>query len=437
MRVAVIGTGYLGAVHAAGMAQLGFQTVGVDVDQAKVDRLQAGTSPFYEPDFEPILAEQVASGRLRFTTDFSQISDADVVFIGVGTPQKADSHAADLTYIDAAIASITPHLKDGALVAGKSTVPVGTAQRLAEYVAEHTADGVTAELAWNPEFLREGFAVQDTLHPDRLVFGVTSDRAESILREVFARTIEQDGTPVVVTDLPTAELVKVAANSFLATKISFINAMAEICEFAGADVTKLADAIGHDDRIGRKFLNAGVGFGGGCLPKDIRAFSARAGELGAGHALEFLAEIDKINSRRREHVVELAKQELGGDLRDRKVAVLGASFKPNSDDVRDSPALAVAGALHLAGADVCVYDPKGMENAAKVYPPLTYADSAEAAIADAELVVHLTEWQEFKDLDPAVLVETVGTPTIIDGRNALDPVAWRAAGWTYRGLGRP
>ena len=437
MRVAVIGTGYLGAVHAAGMAQLGFQTVGVDVDQAKVDRLQAGTSPFYEPDFEPILAEQVASGRLRFTTDFSQISDADVVFIGVGTPQKADSHAADLTYIDSAIASITPHLKDGALVAGKSTVPVGTAQRLAEYVAEHTADGVTAELAWNPEFLREGFAVQDTLHPDRLVFGVTSDRAESILREVFARTIEQDGTPVVVTDLPTAELVKVAANSFLATKISFINAMAEICEFAGADVTKLADAIGHDDRIGRKFLNAGVGFGGGCLPKDIRAFSARAGELGAGHALEFLAEIDKINSRRREHVVELAKQELGGDLRDRKVAVLGASFKPNSDDVRDSPALAVAGALHLAGADVRVYDPKGMENAAKVYPPLTYADSAEAAIADAELVVHLTEWQEFKDLDPAALVETVGTPTIIDGRNALDPVAWRAAGWTYRGLGRP
>ena len=437
MRVAVIGTGYLGAVHAAGMAQLGFQTVGVDVDQAKVDRLQAGTSPFYEPDFEPILAEQVASGRLRFTTDFSQISDADVVFIGVGTPQKADSHAADLTYIDSAIASITPHLKDGALVAGKSTVPVGTAQRLAEYVAEHTADGVTAELAWNPEFLREGFAVQDTLHPDRLVFGVTSDRAESILREVYARTIEQDGTPVVVTDLPTAELVKVAANSFLATKISFINAMAEICEFAGADVTKLADAIGHDDRIGRKFLNAGVGFGGGCLPKDIRAFSARAGELGAGHALEFLAEIDKINSRRRDHVVELAKQELGGDLRDRKVAVLGASFKPNSDDVRDSPALAVAGALHLAGADVRVYDPKGMENAAKVYPPLTYADSAEAAIADAELVVHLTEWQEFKDLDPAALVETVGTPTIIDGRNALDPVAWRAAGWTYRGLGRP
>ncbi|ACV07636.1 UDP-glucose/GDP-mannose dehydrogenase family protein [Kytococcus sedentarius] len=437
MRVAVIGTGYLGAVHAAGMAQLGFQTVGVDVDQAKVDRLQAGTSPFYEPDFEPILAEQVASGRLRFTTDFSQISDADVVFIGVGTPQKADSHAADLTYIDAAIASITPHLKDGALVAGKSTVPVGTAQRLAEYIAEHTADGVTAELAWNPEFLREGFAVQDTLHPDRLVFGVTSDRAESILREVYARTIEQDGTPVVVTDLPTAELVKVAANSFLATKISFINAMAEICEFAGADVTKLADAIGHDDRIGRKFLNAGVGFGGGCLPKDIRAFSARAGELGAGHALEFLAEIDKINSRRRDHVVELAKQELGGDLRDRKVAVLGASFKPNSDDVRDSPALAVAGALHLAGADVRVYDPKGMENAAKVYPPLTYADSAEAAIADAELVVHLTEWQEFKDLDPAVLVETVGTPTIIDGRNALDPVAWRAAGWTYIGLGRP
>ncbi|MFC0358432.1 MULTISPECIES: UDP-glucose dehydrogenase family protein [Kytococcus] len=437
MRVAVIGTGYLGAVHAAGMAHLGFDTVGVDVDEAKVAALQSGTSPFYEPGFDPILAEQVASGRLRFSTDFSEISDADVVFIGVGTPQKADSHAADLTYIDSAIASITPHLKDGALVAGKSTVPVGTAQRLAEYVAEHTPEGVTAELAWNPEFLREGFAVQDTLHPDRLVFGVTSERAEKVLREVYAQTIEQDGTPVVVTDLPTAELVKVAANSFLATKISFINAMAEICEFAGADVTKLADAIGHDDRIGRKFLNAGVGFGGGCLPKDIRAFSARAGELGAGHALEFLAEIDKINSRRREHVVELARRELGGDLHGRRVAVLGAAFKPNSDDVRDSPALAVAGQLHLAGADVHVFDPKGMANAAKVYPTLTYADSAQDAITGADLVVHLTEWKEFRELDPAALKEIVGRPTVIDGRNALDAEAWRAAGWTYRGLGRP
>lgn len=437
MRVAVIGTGYLGAVHAAGMAHLGFDTVGVDVDEAKVAALQSGTSPFYEPGFDPILAEQVASGRLRFSTDFSEISDADVVFIGVGTPQKADSHAADLTYIDSAIASITPHLKDGALVAGKSTVPVGTAQRLAEYVAEHTAEGVTAELAWNPEFLREGFAVQDTLHPDRLVFGVTSERAEKVLREVYAQTIEADGTPVVVTDLPTAELVKVAANSFLATKISFINAMAEICEFAGADVTKLADAIGHDDRIGRKFLNAGVGFGGGCLPKDIRAFSARAGELGAGHALEFLAEIDKINSRRREHVVELARRELGGDLHGRRVAVLGAAFKPNSDDVRDSPALAVAGQLHLAGADVHVFDPKGMANAAKVYPTLTYADSAQDAITGADLVVHLTEWKEFRELDPAALKEVVGRPTVIDGRNALDAEAWRAAGWTYRGLGRP
>ncbi|WP_462418722.1 UDP-glucose dehydrogenase family protein [Kytococcus sp. Marseille-QA3725] len=437
MRVAVIGTGYLGAVHAAGMAHLGFDTVGVDVDRAKVEALQSGTSPFYEPGFDPILAEQVDSGRLRFSTDFSEIAEADVVFIGVGTPQKADSHAADLTYIDAAIASITPHLKDGALVAGKSTVPVGTAERLAEYVAQNTAEGVTAELAWNPEFLREGFAVQDTLHPDRLVFGVTSERAERILREVYAQTIAEDGTPVVVTDLSTAELVKVAANSFLATKISFINAMAEICEHAGADVTKLADAIGHDERIGRKFLNAGVGFGGGCLPKDIRAFSARAGELGAGQALEFLAEIDKINGRRREHVVELARRELGGDLNGRPVAVLGASFKPNSDDVRDSPALAVAGALHLSGADVRVYDPKGMANAAKVYPTLTYADSAQEAVAGTDLVVHLTEWKEFRELDPAALRDTVNTATVIDGRNALDAEAWRAAGWTYRGLGRP
>lgn len=437
MRVAVIGTGYLGAVHAAGMAQLGFQTVGVDVDQAKVDRLQAGNSPFYEPDFEPILAEQVASGRLRFTTDFSQISDADVVFIGVGTPQKADSHAADLTYIDAAIASITPHLKDGALVAGKSTVPVGTAQRLAEYVAEHTPDGVTAELAWNPEFLREGFAVQDTLHPDRLVFGVTSDRAESILREVFARTIEQDGTPVVVTDLPTAELVKVAANSFLATKISFINAMAEICEFAGADVTKLADAIGHDDRIGRKFLNAGVGFGGGCLPKDIRAFQARAGELGVGDALAFLAEVDRVNDTMRAGVIRTVRELLGEHTSAATVTVLGAAFKPDSDDMRNSPALDLAVELSGMVERVVVHDPAaGPILAKRTNRPYEVAASAQSALEGTDLVIIGTEWREYRDLDPAQAAGLVRTCYVIDGRNCLDAQAWKAAGWSYRGIGR-
>jgi UDPglucose 6-dehydrogenase len=344
--------------------------------------------------------------------------------------------AADVSHVDAAVDQLIPHLKDGALVVGKSTVPVGTAERLAERLRAATPESVGVDLAWNPEFLREGLAVQDTLHPDRLVLGVTTERAERTLREVYARAIG-DGTPVVVTDLPTAELVKVAANSFLATKISFINAMAEVCETVGADVTALADAIGHDDRIGRKFLNAGVGFGGGCLPKDIRAFSARAGELGVGQSVAFLTEVDAINQRRREHVVNLVRRHLGGSLIGRRVAVLGAAFKPHSDDVRDSPALSIAGTLQLAGARVQVYDPKAMDNAAAAFPTLGYCGSTDDAVAGAEAVLHLTEWPEFRELDPAELFAKVDNPLIIDGRNLLDKDAYRDAGWTYVGLGRP
>ncbi len=393
MRISVIGTGYLGAVHAAGMAELGFDVIGLDVDQTKVDTLSQARMPFYEPHFEPLLERHVGD-RLRFTTDFAEAAEADVHFLCVGTPQRRDGLAADLRYVDAAIDALIPHLKDGAVIAGKSTVPVGTAERLAQRIDQATPGGVHVDLAWNPEFLREGLAVQDTLHPDRLVLGVTSDHAERVLREVYARTIEHDGTPVVITDLPTAELVKVAANSFLATKISFINAMAEICEITGADVTKLADAIGHDERIGRKFLNAGVGFGGGCLPKDIRAFAARAGELGAGPSVAFLGEVDAINLRRREHVVNLVRTHLGS-LVGRRVGVLGAAFKPHSDDVRDSPALSIAGQLHLAGAQVSVYDPQAMGNAATMFPTLNYVDSVTEAVQGAQAVLHLTEWPLF------------------------------------------
>ncbi|MGI8947491.1 MAG: UDP-glucose dehydrogenase family protein, partial [Ornithinimicrobium sp.] len=429
MRVSVIGTGYLGAVHAAGMAELGFDVVGVDVDPAKIEALSAGRMPFYEPDFEPLLAQHVGD-RLRFTTDISQVAEADIHFVCVGTPQRRGSLAADMSHVDASVDALIPHLKDGSVVVGKSTVPVGTAERLSDRIEALTPDSVTAHLAWNPEFLREGLAVQDTLHPDRLVLGVTTEYAERVLREVYARTIEADKTPVVVTNLPTAEMVKVAANSFLATKISFINAMSEICEIAGADVTQLADAIGYDARIGRKFLNAGIGFGGGCMPKDIRAFTARAGELGASASVAFLAEVDAINLRRREHVVQLVRKQVGG-LVGKRVAVLGAAFKPDSDDVRDSPALSIAGSLHLAGASVSVYDPRAMPNAAKVFPTLHYADSVVETVTGAEVVLHLTEWQEFRDLDPTELGEHVDTPLIIDGRNALDPAAFRAAGWTY------
>lgn len=436
LRISVVGTGYLGAVHAVGMAALGYDVVGVDVDEARIKALSAGRAPFFEPGLDDLLATHVDSGALTFTTDVAAAADADVHFICVGTPQRQDGIAADMTYVDAAIDALAPHLHKPCLVVGKSTVPVGTAARLARRLADSAPVGAEAELAWNPEFLREGFAVNDTIEPDRLVFGVASERAEKVLRQVYSKAIDA-GTPVVVTDYPTAELVKVSANAFLATKISFINAMAEIAEVTGADVTKLADAIGYDKRIGRRFLNAGVGFGGGCLPKDIRAFMARAGELGAGQALNFLSEVDAINLRRRLRVVELARELAGGSVVDRRIAVLGAAFKPQSDDVRDSPALTIAGELHLHGAHVSVYDPQAMDNARRLFPTLSYAESVTEACRDAHVVLHLTEWPEFRDLDPARLGEVVGTRAVVDGRNCLDADAWRAAGWTYRGLGRP
>ena len=437
LRLTVLGTGYLGATHAASMAELGFEVLAMDVDEAKIKMLADGRTPFYEPGLEPLLQQSLASGRLRFTTSYEEVAEfGDVHFLCVGTPQRKGEYAADMRFVDGVVDGLAPHLDRPCLVVGKSTVPVGTAARLRDRLTALAPAGERAELAWNPEFLREGFAVEDTLRPDRLVVGVTSDRAEELLREVYATAISA-GTPFVVTDYATAELVKVSANAFLATKISFINAMAELCEATGADVTVLADAIGHDERIGRKFLNAGLGFGGGCLPKDIRAFMARAGELGVDQALSFLREVDAINMRRRGHVVDRARAMCGGSFLGTRVAVLGASFKPNSDDVRDSPALNVAGQIQLQGAQVTVYDPRGMDNARQLFPTLGYAESAIEACDGADLVLHLTEWQEFRDMDPAVLEGVVAQKRIIDARNALDPARWRAAGWTYGSLGRP
>jgi len=438
-RIAVFGTGYLGATHAAGMAELGHEVIGVDVDAAKVETLSRGEVPFFEPGLPELLRAHVESGRLRFTTNASEAADfADVHFIGVGTPQRKGEYAADLTFVEAVIDTLAPLLTRPAVIFGKSTVPVGTAARLAARVRELAPVGDAAELAWNPEFLREGFAVEDTLRPDRLVLGVETGRegrAEVVAREVYASILER-GTPFLVTDLATAELVKVSANAFLATKISFINAIAEVCDATGADVVQLADAIGYDERIGRKFLGAGLGFGGGCLPKDIRAFMARAGELGVDQALTFLREVDAVNLRRREHVVQLAADVVGGSLNGARVAVLGAAFKPNSDDVRDSPALDVAGKCHLAGADVRVYDPKAAANAQRLWPTLTYADSALDACRDADVVIVATEWAEFREADPAALGEVVAHRRVIDGRNCLPAERWIDAGWTYRGMGR-
>ncbi|SEI07450.1 MULTISPECIES: UDP-glucose/GDP-mannose dehydrogenase family protein [unclassified Leifsonia] len=435
MRISVIGCGYLGAVHAASMAHLGHDVVGIDVDEAKIASLAAGRAPFFEPGLPEVLQSAAATGRLRFTTDLAAAEDADVHFVAVGTPQIADGDAADMRFVDAAFASLLDHVKPGDLIVGKSTVPVGTAARLAELIAGKQPD---ATLAWNPEFLREGFAVKDTVSPDRLVYGVpdgeAGERAARLLDEVYASAVAA-GTPVIVTDYATAELVKVSANAFLATKISFINAMAEIAEATGADVTKLADAIGHDARIGRRFLNAGVGFGGGCLPKDIRAFSARARELGRGEAVQFLDEVDKINLRRRTRVVELVREEAGG-LAGVRVGVLGLAFKPHSDDIRDSPALEIAMRLAEAGAIVTATDPEALENARRRAPGLSFAATAEEAVREADVILLITEWPEFTELDPAVVGELVAHRTVIDGRNALDPASWRAAGWTYRGLGR-
>ncbi|MFB9673158.1 UDP-glucose dehydrogenase family protein [Microlunatus capsulatus] len=431
-----MGCGYLGAVHAAAMASLGHDVVGLDVDTAKVADLAAGRAPFFEPGLGELLAEGARSGQLHFSSDVAALTAAEVHFLCVGTPQRRGENSADLRHVDAAVAQLLPHLKPGDLVVGKSTVPVGTAERIAEQVR---AVEPAATLVWNPEFLREGHAVADTLAPDRLVYGVpegpAGERAVAVLNRVYGKAVAE-GTPVVVTDLTTAQLVKVAANSFLATKISFINAMAELCEATGGDVVQLAEAIGYDARIGRRFLNAGLGFGGGCLPKDIRAFMARAGELGVDQALTFLREVDAINMRRRVRMVDLAREECGGSLAGRRVAVLGAAFKPDSDDVRDSPALSVAAQMSLQGADVVVTDPQAIANASAKWPDLVFAETVEETVRGAELVLLLTEWPEYVALDPARVRTLVRRPRVLDGRNALDAETWRAAGWSYRALGR-
>ncbi|MFN8192836.1 MAG: UDP-glucose/GDP-mannose dehydrogenase family protein [Nocardioidaceae bacterium] len=436
MRITVIGCGYLGATHAACMAELGHEVLGVEVDDAKRAALAAGKVPFHEPGLEELLSRHVASGRLRFTDSFEEAGGfGDLHFLCVGTPQSAVGLGADLSAVFGATESLAPHLTRPALLVGKSTVPVGTASRLAVRLAELAPAGDDAELAWNPEFLREGFGVKDTLEPDRLVLGVASERSEKVLRDFYAPVLDR-GTPVVVTDFATAELAKVAANAFLATKISFINAVAEVCEAAGADVVDLADAIGHDARIGRAFLNAGIGFGGGCLPKDIRAFLHRAGELGVDDAMSFLREVDDINQRRRAQVVTTATKLLDDSVAGATVCVWGAAFKPDSDDVRDSPALWIAGQLHLRGARVAVYDPQATETARRTFPTLDYASSAIEAATGADLVLHLTEWREFREVDLGAVSAVVRRRVLLDGRNVLDLEAWRAAGWTARGIGR-
>lgn len=435
MRISIIGTGYLGAVHAACMAELGHDVLGVDTDDDKIAALAEGRAPFFEPGLTDILISNIRAGRLRFSASLTDAARfAELHFICVGTPQLPGSLAADLSSIEKVIDRIAPDFTHDCLVVGKSTVPVGTAQQLAARLDRLTPDSIVVGLAWNPEFLREGFAVQDTLRPDRLVVGVTSAEAAGALRAAYAPLLEV-GTPFITTDLATAELAKVAANAFLATKVSFINAVADICEAAGADVVTLADILGHDKRIGRHFLSAGLGFGGGCLPKDIRAFVARARELGVADSARFLHEIDEINNARRRHAVDLSRDLIGGSFIDRNVAILGAAFKPNTDDVRDSPALDVAAAIRSEGALVRVHDPRAIDNARLRRPELDYCDEPEKACEGADVVLHLTEWSEYRNLDPIRLRSVVRAARILDGRNVLPLGQWRAAGWTVRSMG--
>ena len=435
MRISVIGTGYLGAVHAACMAELGHEVLGVDNDARKIAALAEGRAPFYEPGLDEMLRRTTDSGRLRFTTSLSEAASfAEVHFVCVGTPQLPGGLGADLSHVNAVIDGLAPHLTDNSLVVGKSTVPVGTAAGLAARLSGLVPEGVRVNLAWNPEFLREGFAVEDTLRPDRLVVGVTSSADDAVLRAVYAEVLALN-TPYIVTDLPTAELTKVAANSFLATKISFINAMANVCEAAGADVVTLADALGHDARIGRRFLSAGLGFGGGCLGKDIRAFMARASELGVADSVEFLHQVDAINRGRRQHAVKLARDLVGGSFAGQNVAVLGAAFKPETDDVRDSPALYVAAAVQAEGASVRVHDPRAIDNARAAYPDLEYADQPAKACEDADVILHLTEWKQYRELDPAALLPVVRSPRLLDARNVLPLSEWKASGWAVQSMG--
>ncbi|MET8679302.1 UDP-glucose/GDP-mannose dehydrogenase family protein [Streptomyces sp. NPDC004647] len=438
MKLTVIGCGYLGATHAACMAELGHQVLGMDADMDKVATLNSGKAPFFERDLDQLLAKHTQSGRLKFTASYAQAAQfADLHFIGVGTPQQPGQDTYDLTHLFGAIRQLAPRLSGPAVVAVKSTVPVGTAPSVAEFLHEFAPAGDAVEVAWNPEFLRESFAVEDTLRPDRLVLGFRNERswAEAVLRQCFEKIIEA-GTPTIVTDWATAELAKGSANVFLATKISFINAMAEVCEASGADVQQLAEVLGHDIRIGRRGMRPGLGFGGGCLPKDIRGFIARAGELGADRAVAILRAADAVNARRRDRMVDLAREQCDGDFMGKRITVWGAAFKPETDDIRDSPALAVAHKLHELGATVTVTDPKALDNARKLYPELDYTDDPIAAAEDADLLLHLTEWPQFSHVDPHRLVTRVASPNVIDGRGTLSADRWRNAGWTVRALGR-
>lgn len=435
MRISVIGCGYLGAVHAATLASMGHTVVGIDVDAAKVEQLGRGAAPFFEPGLDELLRDGIATGRLSFSTDFAAAAQAQLHFLCVGTPQSKTSDGADLSYLVAATEALLPHLAARSAVVGKSTVPVGTVDMLRGVLSARP----DVLLAWNPEFLRQGTAVKDSLVPDRLVYGVPDDGPGAAITAALDAVYEPlltAGIPRLVCNFATAELIKSASNAYLATKLSFINAMAELCDATGADVKQLGTAMGFDPRIGSRYLHAGLGFGGGCLPKDIRSLRVQAAGLGVESVDQWMAVVDSINQDQRSRTVGLARDLCDGQLGGRRVTVLGAAFKPDTDDIRDSPALAVALQLASAGAHVTVTDPAAINNAWLRYPQLRFEPSTSQALEGAELVLLLTEWDEYTSLQPAVAGALVRRRTLLDARNVVDAAVWEAENWTVRGLGR-
>ncbi|WP_434995267.1 UDP-glucose dehydrogenase family protein [Arthrobacter sp. Ld5] len=434
MRISVIGCGYLGTVHAEALSALGHDVTAVDTDRDRIHQLSCGGVPFFEPGLTPLLDAGRRAGTLRFTSDVAEVADCDVHFLCVGTPQQKTTHHADLTHVFSAVEALAPHLREGSVVAGKSTVPAGTSATLRRLLA-----GTGADLAWNPEFLRQGTAVDDSLHPDRLIYGVAEGaagaRTAGVLDEVYAPLLAA-GVARLVTGFTTAELAKSAANAFLALKVSYMNGIAEICDGVGADVSALAGAIGLDPRIGGKYLNAGAGFGGGCLPKDIRSLRAQAHDADAHSLAALLGLVDDMNTEARRRIHDLARHMCGGALSARRITVLGAAFKPHTDDVRDSPSIDIALQLARSGAAVTITDPQALPTACLNYPQLHFEADTVQALRGAELTILLTDWPQYRALDPSDTAAVVSRRAILDGRNALPSNAWRSAGWDYRGIGR-
>jgi UDPglucose 6-dehydrogenase len=438
MRLAVVGCGYLGVTLAAAMAKLGNEVIGVDVDAAKVISLNRGIAGFFEPDVDELLARHVATGAQAFTTSYREALDfSDVVFLTVGTPPVPGGSHYDLTHLRAAVRQIAAEVRRPTVVIGKSTVQVGTAHDLSRLIRhEYPGSARMIRVAWMPEFVRESSAVTDTLAPSRIVIGIEPGDKDiaHLVRKLHGDAVSA-GTRFIVTNLATAELAKCAANAFLATKLSFINAMAELCEVAGGDVEQLAEVLASDPRIGPGGMRPGLGFGGGCLPKDIRAFARSAHDLGIPESLRFLQEVDAINLRRRDRVVDLAIELCQPDVRGTRVAVWGAAFKPGTDDIRDSPALAVADRMSQLGASVVVCDPRASGNGRSAHPQLEFDHCPTRAASGSHLLLHLTEWPDFKSVDPRMLASVVAQRNIIDARGSLDAASWELAGWTYRRLG--